>query len=166
MTPTSSVSCTRCGNRSKSSTRCTDPAPLPSLWRKPGADWLFQFSSRPFGPDTSCGCWRWDRKPVHSLLPSPIVGSRRSRPRGRTGIRPDEKNAVSFREAYAQLNVNSNSLAASKNRRAVSALPSVMSLSAARLSPSRPNVERFRVRATGCPSTVAVPIIGPWTDTG
>ena len=37
-----------------------------------------------------------------------------------------------------------------------------MAFSAARFRPSRPNVERLRVSATGMPLEVAVPIIGPW----
>ena len=55
--------------------------------------------------------------------------------------------AVSVRDAYAQLKVNSNWLAVEKNRRDVSALPSVMSLRAARFNASRPKVERWRARA-------------------
>ena len=74
--------------------------------------------------------------------------------------------AVAFREAYAQLNVNPNWLAARKNFFGVVALPSVMSLSAARLRPSRPNVERLRVSAYGLPPMVAVPITGPCTEVG
>ena len=66
----------------------------------------------------------------------------------------------------AQLNVKPNSFAMSKKRSGEVALPSVMSFSATRLRPSRPNVERLRVSATGRPFDVAVPITGPCTDTG
>ena len=44
------------GNWSNSSTRCTEPYGSSSPCMKPGADWLFQFSSRPSGPAVSWGC--------------------------------------------------------------------------------------------------------------
>src|SRR5215213_8271054 len=127
---------------------------------KPGAEWLFQLSRSPPGPLTACGCWRPDRKPFHSYLPVPSVGRRRSSPRARLGSRPDVKYAVALRDAYAQLNVNSNWFAVFQNFRGVDALPAVMSCRAARLRPSRPKVERLRARAYGVPPTVAVPITG------
>ena len=52
ITLTVSASVTLAGNLSKTSTRCTDPKGLSSPCMKPGADWLFQFSSRPLGPLT------------------------------------------------------------------------------------------------------------------
>src|SRR4249919_539466 len=111
---------------------------------KPGAEWLFQLSRRSLGPLMSCGCCPSDRKPCHSYFPVPSVGRRRSSPRARLGRRPDEKIAVAFREAYAQLKVKPNWFAALKNFFGVDALPSVMSLSAPRFRPSRPKVERLR----------------------
>jgi hypothetical protein len=51
-----------------------------------------------------------------------------------------------------------------KNFLGVLALPSVMSLSAARFRPSRPKVERLRESAYGLPPIVAVPITGPCTE--
>ena len=60
--------------------------------------------------------------------------------------------------------MNPNWLAAFQNFRGVEALPAVMSCSAARLRPSRPNVERLRASAYGFPPTVAVPITEPCTD--
>ena len=77
-----------------------------------------------------------------------------------------EQHGMAERDMYAQLNVNSNWCAISKKRRGVRAAPSVMSFSAARFRPSRPNVERWRVSAYGCPPIVAVPITGPCTETG
>ena len=74
------------------------------------------------------------------------------------------KYAVALRETYAQLKVKPNWLAAVQKRSGVVALPSVMSFSAPRLRPSRPNVERLRASAYGWPPTVAVPITGPCTE--
>ncbi len=66
--------------------------------------------------------------------------------------------------AYPQLKVKPNLFATAQKSSAVAASPSVMSLSAPRLSPSRPNVDRCRLSAMGRPSEVAVPITGPWTE--
>ena len=128
---------------------------------KPGADWLFQFSSSPLGPADVV------RVLVAAQEAPPLVVAgaegRAAAGRGRglaSGAGPDEKYAVAVREAYAQLNVKPNWFAASKNRCGVVALPSVMSFSAPRLRPSRPNVERLRVSAYGRPPTVAVPMTG------
>jgi hypothetical protein len=113
MTLTSFASVTRHGNLSNSSTRCTEPYGSSSPCMKPGAAWLFQLSSSPSGVHEPCGCSQPLRKPRHSYWPVPTVGSRRSRPGARRGSRPDVKNAVFPRPAYAQLNVKPNWLAMS-----------------------------------------------------
>jgi len=113
MIPTSSVICTAAGNRLNISTRCTEPYGSSSPCMNPGADRLFQLSSRPPGPVVACGCLLAFRKPFHSYCPVPSVGSRRSRPFARMGRYADEKYAVCLRETYAQLNVNPNWLAVS-----------------------------------------------------
>ncbi len=130
-----------------------------------GAERLFQLSSSPSGPPMPCGCFFCFRNFFHSYLPVPSVGSRRSRPFARCGSRPEEKYAVLSRDTYAQLKVNPNWLATFQNCVWLAALPSVMSFSAARLSASRPNVDRFRESAYGLPPTVAVAKTGPCTDT-
>jgi hypothetical protein len=66
ITLTTSVSLTRHGNLSNSSTRWTEPNASSSPCMKPGAALLFQFSSSPPGPLTSCGCSRSLRNPRHS----------------------------------------------------------------------------------------------------
>src|SRR6185369_3727546 len=129
----------------------------------PGADRLFQLRRSPPGPLESCGCLFFERNPIHSYCPVPMVGRRRSSPLGRFGRYPDEKYAVRFRDTYAQLKVKPNWLAVRQKRDGEDALPSVMSFSAPRLSPSRPNVERFRERAYGAPPTVAVAKTFPCT---
>ena len=88
ITLTSSASVTFCGNWSNSSTRCTEPYGSSSPCMNPGADWLFQLSSRPSGVVSPCGCSFPRRKPRHSYCPVPSVGSRRSRPGARTGQQP------------------------------------------------------------------------------
>ena len=66
ITLTSSASVTFGGNWSNSSTRCTEPYGSSSPCMNPGADWLFQFSSRPSGVVSPCG-WSFPRRnPRHS----------------------------------------------------------------------------------------------------
>src|SRR3954453_2352939 len=79
---------------------------------KPFAGLLFQLTSLPDGGLAWCGWPFADRKPFHSYLPVPFVGSRGSTRLSRTGSRPAEYVAMFLSSAYAMLNVNGEVAAA------------------------------------------------------
>src|SRR3954464_30877 len=81
----------------------------------PGAVLFVQFTSLPDAGFASCGWAFGDRKPFHSYLPVPFVGSRGSTRLSRIGSRPAEDVAMFLSSAYATLNVNGEVAAAAAN---------------------------------------------------
>src|SRR4051795_7051977 len=79
---------------------------------KPFAGLLFQLTSLPDDGLASCGWPFAERKPFHSYLPVPFVGSRGSTRLSRIGSRPAEYVAMFLSSAYATLNVNGEVAAA------------------------------------------------------
>ena len=74
-------SVTFAGNLSNSSTRWTEPNGASSPCMNPGADWLFQFSSRPAGPADAVRVLR----AVQEAAPLVVAGAERRQPPVETG---------------------------------------------------------------------------------